>query len=688
MIEPDLKAPVAAVKPHPVVSPFGVRIDPYYWLRDDKRADPEVLAYLHEENAFRERSMARAKPLEDALYQEIFARLKQDDSTVPYRKQGYWYNTRFEPGKEHPIFARRKASLDAAEEILLDANELAAGHEYYRIGAIEISPDGAWLAFCEDTVGRRQFTLRFKNLASGEIQSTAIADVEADLAWANDNKTVLYIEKDPQTLLGLYVKKHVLGDDPKRDALIFEQTDLSFFTGVSKSKSDAFIFIRMESTLSSEWRFARADDPQLRFEIFLPHEPDHEYDIEHLGDAFIVRTNWQARNFRLAQAPIAGHTDRADWRDLKVHRDDTFIEDFDVFSGFIALSVRSGGLRKICIRLHPDGTEFFIASTEAAYSTAMSVNAELDSDIVRYAYSSLTTPTTLYDYNVRTRQQVLLKRDPVLGSFDPNDYATEFLTAQARDGAQVPVSLVYRKGFTRDGSAPLLLYAYGSYGLSMDPSFSSARLSLIDRGFVYAIAHVRGGQELGRAWYDAGRLLHKRNSFDDFIDVTRMLVAQGYGAKHKVFAMGGSAGGLLMAAVANQSCDEYRGIVAQVPFVDVLTTMLDDSIPLTTNEYDEWGDPKDRRYYDYILSYSPYDNVSAKAYPAMLVTTGLWDSQVQYYEPVKWVAKLRALKSDQNSLLLHVAMDAGHGGKSGRFQRYREIAMEYAFILNELSVRE
>jgi oligopeptidase B len=688
MTEQDPKAPVAAVKPHRLASPFGVRTDPYYWLRDDERADPEVLAYLNAENAFRERSMASAKPLEDSLYQEIFARLKQDDSTVPYRKNGYWYSTRFEPGKEHPIFVRRKGSLDAPEEILLDANLLAVGHEYYRIGAIEISTDGAWLAFCEDTVGRRQFNLRFKDLASGELQATLIADVEADLAWANDNKTVFYVEKDPQTLLGLYVKKHVLGEDPKNAALVFEQADKSFYTGVSKSKSDEFIFIRMESTVSSEWRYARANDPKLRFEIFLPHERDHEYDIEHLGDSFIVRTNWQALNFRLAKAPIAAHSNRAAWSDVVAHRDGTFIEDFDVFAGFIALSVRSGGLRKICIHMYPHGTEFFIASTEAAYSTSLSVNAELDSDIVRYAYSSLTTPTTLYDYNIRTRQQVLLKRDPVLGSFDPNDYATEFLSASARDGTQVPVSLVYRKGFTRDGSAPLLLYSYGSYGLSMDPSFSSSRLSLIDRGFVYAIAHVRGGQELGRAWYDAGRLLYKKNTFNDFLDVTQMLIAQGYGAKDQVFAMGGSAGGLLMAAVANMSHDVYRGIVAQVPFVDVLTTMLDDSIPLTTNEYDEWGDPNDRKYYDYILSYSPYDNVSAKAYPAMLVTTGLWDSQVQYYEPAKWVAKLRAMKSDRNSLLLHVAMDAGHGGKSGRFQRYREIAMEYAFILNELGVRE
>jgi oligopeptidase B len=685
MNESDPKAPVAAVKPHRVISPHGVRTDPYYWLRDDERTNPEVLAYLKEENAFRERSMAGSKPLENALYAEIYARLKQDDSTVPYRKSGYWYSTRFEPGKEHPIFVRRKMSLEAPEEILLDANLHAVGHGYYRIEALEISPDSGWMAYCEDTVGRRQFTLRFKNLQTGEILPIAITDVEPDLAWANDNKTLLYVEKDPETLLGLYIKKHVLGEDPKHDQLVFEQTDRSFYTGVSKSKSEAFIFIHMESTLSSEWRYARADDPQLKFEIFLPHEPDHEYDIEHLGEAFIVRSNWQARNFRLSRAPIGGHN-RSDWIDVVAHRDDTYIEDFEVFDEFLAVSVRSGGLRKIAIHPLTGAAEFFIASDEAAYSTSISVNPELNTEIVRYAYSSLTTPTTLYDYNVRTRAQVLLKRDPVVGSFDPKDYATEFFMAPSRDGAEIPVSLVYRKGFARNGSAPLLQYGYGAYGISMDPGFSSSRLSLLDRGFVYAIAHVRGGQEMGRAWYDAGRKLQKKNSFNDFLDVTHALVERGYAAKDKVFAMGGSAGGLLMGAIANMGASDYRGIVAQVPFVDVVTTMLDESIPLTTNEYDEWGDPEDREYYDYMLSYSPYDNVSDKAYPAMLITTGLWDSQVQYYEPAKWVAKLRALKSDTNRLLLHVEMEAGHGGKSGRFQRFKEIAMEYAFLLAELGV--
>jgi oligopeptidase B len=694
MIELDAKPPVAALRPHTLASEQGVRSDPYYWLRDDERANPEVLAYLNAENAYRERCMHALKPFEDSLYEEIIARLKQDDAGVPFRRRGYWYNSRFEAGKEHPLFVRRKNALDAPEELLLDANAHALGHEYYRIGALQVSPDGAWLAYCEDTVGRRQYTLRFKNLVTGEVLEAAIPDVESDLAWANDNRSIFYVEKDPETLLGLYVKKHVLGQDPRHDALVFEQTDRSFYTGVSKSKSERFIFIHMESTVSSEWRYARADDPALEFKIFLAHERDHEYQIEHLGDDFIVRTNWRAGNFRLMRAPIERHDDRGAWRDVVAHREDVFIEDFDVFNGFLALAVRSGGLAKISITplgrvadaASSGAAEFFIASDEAAYATSLSINTELDSELVRYEYSSLTTPTTVYDYNVRTGEKILLKRDPVVGRFDPNDYRTEFLFATARDGAQIPVSLLYRKGMLRDGHAPLLQYAYGAYGLSTDPVFSSARLSLIDRGFLYAIAHVRGGQEMGRAWYDMGRKLHKKNSFNDFIDVTRHLVAQGYAAKDKVFAMGGSAGGMLVGAVANLSPGDYRGMVAQVPFVDVVTTMLDDSIPLTTNEYDEWGNPKERADYDYMLSYSPYDNVGPQRYPAMFVTTGLWDSQVQYYEPAKWIAALRAHSTSDSAVFLHVDMAAGHGGKSGRFQRYREIAMEYAFLLDQAGI--
>jgi oligopeptidase B len=695
--------PVAAVRPHRIESAHGSRVDPYYWLRDDERADPDVLSYLEAENAYQRLRMAAAKPLEEALYTEIIGRLQQDDASVPYRKNGFWYYTRFEAGKEHPIFARRRAAPgtpdgvptalgDAGpEEILLDANELAAGHEYYQIAALDVSPNSQWLAFCEDVVGRRQFRLRFKDLSANRIEPLVIADVEADLAWANDNRTILYIEKDPETLLGLDVKKHVLGTDPRSDRLVFHQTDNSFYTGLSKSKSDRFIFLSMESTVSSEWRYAEAADPELAFHVFLPRERNHEYQIEHWGDQFFVRTNVEAQNFRLMSVPIAAAGDRSAWRDLVPHRTDTFIEDFDVFDSFLALSVRSEGLCKISILplrqplpepIASTTGDFFIGGDEAAYTTSISSNPEMSTELIRYTYSSLTTPTTVYEYNVRTGERTLLRRDPVLGSFDPTNYRTEFLFAPARDGARIPISIVYHRDFARNGTAPLLLYAYGAYGLSMDPVFSSARLSLLDRGFAYAIAHVRGGQELGRAWYDSGRLQQKRHSFEDFIDVTQYLVAERYAAPDRVFAMGGSAGGLLMGAVANLAGPLYRGIIAQVPFVDVVTTMLDDSIPLTTNEYDEWGNPEEKAAYDYMLAYSPYDNVRATEYPAMLVTTGLWDSQVQYYEPAKWVAKLRALKTDDRPLLLYVDMESGHGGKAGRFQHYREVAMEYAFLLH------
>jgi oligopeptidase B len=679
-------APVAAIRPHPVPSPHGTRIDPYYWLRDDEREDPDVLSYLAAENAYVERELADAKPLEDRLFEEIVGRLQQDDSSVPFFLRGYWYYSRFETGHEHPVYARRRGTLDAAEEILLDANRLAAAHEYYQIGALAVSPNSDWLAFSEDIVGRRQYRLRFKDLRSGELHDPGIADIEPDLAWANDDRTVLYVAKDPETLLGLYVKKHLVGTDAKHDRLVFEQTDRSFYTSIEKSKSERYLFIQIESTVASEWHYADAADPQLEFRLFLAQERDHEYQLEHLGDRFIVRSNWQAPNFRIMSAPIAPHSERSGWTEIVPHRADTFVEDFEVFDEFLALSLRNGGLHKISIKPH-GGDEYWITSDEAAYSMSLGVNPESKTPLLRYTYTSLTTPTSVFDFDTRSGEKTLLKRDPVLGVFDPAQYLTEFLFVTARDGARVPVSLVYRRGTARDGTAPLLQYAYGAYGISMEPAFSSARLSLLDRGFVYAIAHVRGGQELGRAWYEAGRLTHKMNSFTDFIDVTHELVERRYAARDRVFAMGGSAGGLLVGAVANLAPQAYRGIVAQVPFVDVVTTMLDAGIPLTTNEYDEWGNPDQRVHYDYMLAYSPYDNVRAQAYPAILVTTGLWDSQVQYYEPAKWVAKLRSLKTDDNLLLLHTDMDAGHGGKSGRFQRYREIAKEYAFILHELQVR-
>jgi len=697
MTEPPIKPPVAAVRPHVLGSPFGDRIDPYYWLRDDSRENPEILAYLAEENAFRRRGMAATEALENSLFDEIVARLRQDDESVPYFKNGYWYYARYEAGREYPIIARRKETRDAPEQIVIDANELAAGHDYHHVGAVEVSPDAHIAAVCEDTVGRREYRLRFRDLRTGEFLAETIENVEADLAWASDSRTLLYVAKDAETLLGLYVKKHVLGDDPAHDPLIFEQTDKSFYTGVSKSKSDRFLFISMESTVSSEWHYAEADDPELRFRVFRRAERDHEYQIEHVGRNFVIRSNWRAPNFRLLSVCIGGESSRDAWTELVPHRDDAYIHDFDVFERFLAVSLRSGALRKLKIVPLPPAAEpstapatsapvaeFFIEGGEPAYATELGDNLAMDTDVVRYAYSSLTTPMSIYDFNVRTGERILLKRDPVLGDFDPANYGTELQFARAADGASVPVSIVYRKGFARNATAPLLQYAYGAYGSCVDPVFSTARLSLLDRGFVYAIAHVRGGQEMGRSWYDNGRLRAKRNSFTDFIDVTRHLVAQAYAAPDKVFAIGGSAGGLLVAAVANLAPQLYRGIVAQVPFVDVVTTMSDTTIPLTTNEYDEWGDPANAADYANMLSYSPYDNVGAHEYPAMLVTTGLWDSQVQYYEPVKWVAKLRALKTDSHPLLLHVEMEAGHGGKSGRFQRYREIALEYAFLLGLL----
>ncbi|MEX0733922.1 MAG: S9 family peptidase [Steroidobacteraceae bacterium] len=680
--------PIAAVRPHVVESPNGNRTDEYYWLRDDTRSNKEVLAYLEAENAYKAAMTAHTKALEDRVYEEIIARIKQDDSTVPYRLRGHWYYTRFETGKEYPIYARKPGTLEAPEQLMLDGNKLAEGHDFFQIGATAIAPNNRLLAYVEDTVGRRQFTLRFKDLATGETLPDRIENVDPYLAWTADSRSVLYMEKHPETLLGYRVRRHALGTDPAQDALVYEQDDESFYTGVALSKDERYILIFAQSTVSTEWRYAAADDPTLSFKVFLPRERDHEYYIDHLDGRWIIRTNWQAPNYRLMEATVGAEGDRANWRELMAHRDDAFIHGFDVFKDFLAIEERSGAMRKIRIRPWSGSKDFFIAADEAAYTTALGQNPEIDTRIVRYEYTSLTTPDTVYDYDIQTGERQLMKRTPVLGTFDPADYHTELVWAPARDGTKVPVSLVYRNGFRKDGSAPLLQYGYGSYGATMDPAFSISRLSLLDRGFVFALAHVRGGQEMGRRWYDQGRLLHKVNTFTDFIDVTRFLVQESYADPKRVSAMGGSAGGLLMGAIANWAPSDYRAIVAQVPFVDVVTTMLDESIPLTTNEFDEWGNPRKKEFYDYMLSYSPYDNVARQQYPAMLVTTGLWDSQVQYYEPAKWVARMRARKSGSNLLLYRTTMEAGHGGKSGRFQRFREIAEEYAFLLDQSGISE
>jgi oligopeptidase B len=586
------------------------------------------------------------------------------------------------------VYARKAGTLDAPEQVMLDVNRMAEGHGFFQVGSSAIAPDNNLLAFTEDPVGRRQYRLRIKNLATGELLPDLIENVDPHVAWTADSRSILYVEKDPETLLARRVLRHVLGTDPAEDTLVYEQDDDSFYTSVGSTKDERYVSIFARSTVSTEMRYADAADPALKFRVFLPRERDLEYYPDHLDGRWIIRTNWQAPNYRLMEATVGEEGNRANWRELLAHREDAFVDSFDLFRNFLAIEERSDAMRKIRIRPWGGGKDFYIGSDEPAYTTSLGVNAEIDTHIVRYEYTSLTTPMTVYDYDIQTGERQLMKRTPVLGGFDSANYRTELVWAPARDGAKVPVSLVYRTGFRRDGSAPMLQYGYGSYGANMDPAFSVARVSLLDRGFVFALAHIRGGQEMGRRWYENGRLLHKKNSFTDFIDVTRHLVKEGYADASRVSAMGGSAGGLLVGAVSNMAPADYRAIVAQVPFVDVVTTMLDESIPLTTNEFDEWGDPKKKEYYDYMLSYSPYDNVAKQDYPAMLVTTGLHDSQVQYWEPAKWVARLRVRKTDSNPLLYRTTMEAGHGGKSGRFQRFREIAEEYAFILDQSGITE
>ena len=685
--------PVAAVHPFDVQSPNGVRVDNYYWLRDDTRSKPEVLDYLKAENAYYAAMTAHTKALENTLYDEIIGRIKQDDSTVPAKYKHYWYYVRYEQGQEYPVYARRKGSADGAEQILLDANALATGHDFYQIGGNEISPNEQLLAYGEDVTGRRQFTIHVRDLATGKNLPDEIPNTPASIAWADDNKTLFYIQNDPITLLGVRVRKHVLGTDAAKDPVVYEERDHSFYMGVGRSGDDKYIVIGERSTLSSEVRFIPAGQPKAKFRLFAPREHDFEYEADHIDQRWVVRTNWggsngSAKNFRVMQVDDARVGDKKAWREFVPTRSDVLINGIALFRNYLAIEEHSDGLLRVRIKPWKGGAETFVKSDDADYSAAIGENHEQDTDTLRYNYSSLITPNTVYDLDMKTGKRELKKRDPVLGGYDLANYVAERVWAIARDGTKVPVSLAYRKDFRKDGTAPLYQTGYGSYGASSDPRFSSPRFSLIDRGFVYAIAHVRGGQEMGRSWYEDGKLLKKKNTFTDFIDVTEFLVKQGYAAKDKCFAEGASAGGLLMGAVATMAPQDYRAIAAHVPFVDVVTTMLDESIPLTTNEFDEWGNPKETVYYNYMLSYSPYDNVSAQAYPALLVTTGLWDSQVQYYEPAKWVAKLRALKTDKNPLLLKVNMEAGHGGKSGRFQRYREVAEEFAFLIDQLPKAE
>ena len=687
-------------KPHVVKAPHGAeRRDEYYWLRDDKRKDADMLGYLKAENAYADALLAPLKPVQDQLYDEIVARIKQDDASVPYRERGWWYYSRFEQGKDYPIHARRKdgAGVDAlsiqeanaagdfaAEQLLFDVNAMAAGKDYYAVGGRTVSQDNRMVVYGDDTNGRRQYTLRVKDLDTGETLADSIPGTAGYAVWADDNRTFFYIENDPETLLSTKVKKHVVGSDPKDDVLVYEEQDDTFYMGVGRTRDDKYITIGMSSTVSDELRYAPAADPR-EFKVLAPRTRDVEYDADHHGGRWVIRTNdGGAKNFKVVTA-ADGATSRKDWQDWIAHDPQVFIEDIELFDGHAAVAERSGGLERVRI-LKDGGTSEYVKADETAYSMGLDVNAEPDTDWLRYGYTSLAMPATTYELNVKTGERRELKRQPVPG-YDPANYVTERVWVTARDGAKVPVSLVYRKGFEKNGKAAMLQYGYGSYGASMDPGFSVTTVSLLDRGMVYALAHIRGGQEMGRAWYEDGKLLHKKNTFTDFIDVTDALVKQGYAAPDRVAALGGSAGGLLMGAIANMAPDKYRVILSQVPFVDVVTTMLDASIPLTTNEYDEWGNPEQKQYYDYMLSYSPYDNLKAQAYPATFVGTGLWDSQVQYWEPVKYVARLRDLNTSKAPVVFRINMEAGHGGKSGRFRKYREQAEMYSFMLEQLGVQ-
>ncbi len=669
--------PRAQKIPHRLTIHGDTRIDNYYWL--NQRENPEVIDYLKAENAYTDSVLAPTRGLQKKLYKEMLGRIKKSDESVPYFKNGYWYYSKYVKNGEYPIYLRKKA-LDGEDEVLLDVNELARGYSFYQATGLAVSTDNHLLAFGEDTVSRRKYTIRFKNLDTGEILADRLLNTTGGAVWAADNQTVFYVTKD-STLRPHKIWRHKLGTNVAEDVEIYHESDNTFVTYVYKSKSDRFIYIASASTLSSETRFLPADRPEDDFRIIQKRAPDYEYRVYDYKDSFYILTNYKAENFRLMQAPISS-PGRSHWEEIIPHRKDVLLQGIEVFDDFLVLNERKNGLVELRVMDQKDGTDYYIDFGEEAYTASISINPEMASKKLRFAYTSMTTPYTTYDYNMETREKTLLKQDEVLGGFDSADYHTERLYAPAEDGTPVPISLVYRKGLVKDGSAPLLIYGYGSYGYSMEPRFSSTRLSLLDRGFVYAIAHIRGGQEMGRYWYEDGKLLKKRNTFTDFTDCARYLVQQKFTSPEHLYAQGGSAGGLLMGAVANLAPDLFHGIIANVPFVDVVTTMLDETIPLTTGEYDEWGNPNKKKYYDYMLSYSPYDNVTAKAYPALLVTTGLHDSQVQYWEPAKWVAKLRALKTDSNPLLLKINMSFGHGGASGRFERLREEAMEMAFIFS------
>ena len=694
-MRPD--APVAA-KADTLLKEHGqTRLDPYFWMRltdDQKRAEEpdehttQVLDYLNAENDYTKTVMSHTEELQDKLYEEIVGRIKQTDESVPYVSNGYWYYTRYEEGGEYPIYCRKKGSLDAEEEVLINVNELAEGYEYYAAGGLNVSPDNKILAFAEDTLSRRIYTIRFKNLETGEMIDDQIANTTGGGAWANDNKTFFYTSKNKVSLLSEKIYRHELGSESEADIMVYHEKDPSYYIGVYKSKSDDYIIIWNSSTLVSDYHILDANNPNGDFKQFIPRdEKAHEYSIAHFEDKFYIVTNWDATNFQLMETPVNA-TGKENWKEVIAHREDVLLEGIELFNDYMVVDERKNGLSNLRIINQSNGDEHYLDFGEPAYNAYISVNAEFNTEVLRFGYTSMTTPNSTFDYNMSSREKTLMKQQEVVGGHNPEDYVTERLWATARDGVKVPISIVYKKGFKKDGTGPVLQYGYGSYGATIDASFSSVRLSLLDRGFAFAIAHIRGGQMMGRQWYEDGKMFKKMNTFNDFVDCSKFLIKENYTSADNLYAQGGSAGGLLMGAVVNLAPELYNGVLAAVPFVDVVSTMWDETIPLTTNEFDEWGNPKNLESYEYMLSYSPYDQVSEQDYPNMLVTTGLFDSQVQYWEPAKWVAKLRDKKTDNNLLILNTDMEAGHGGASGRFKRYKTTSLQYAFLLDLAEIKE
>ncbi len=695
MSRPD--APVA-IKADTLLEEHGqTRVDPYFWMRlsdEQKNADKpdahtqQVLDYLTEENDYTKQVMSHTEDLQSKLYDEIIGRIKQTDESVPYLSNGYYYYTRYEEGGEYPIYCRKKGSLDAEEEVMMNVNEMAEGYGYYNAYPASISQDNKIVAIAEDTLSRRIYTIRFKNLETGEYLEDRIENTYGGGAWANDNKTFYYGTKHPVTLLPEKIFKHTLGEDTTNDPMIYQEEDDTFYTYVYKTKSDKYIVIANSSTLVSDYRILSADNPDGEFKQFIPRDPQaHEYSISHFEDKFYVMTNRDAPNFKLMEVSEA-NTAEENWKEVIPHRKDVLLEGLELFANHMVIDERKNGLTNLRIMNQRTGDEHYLDFGEPAYNAYISTNAEFNSSTLRYGYTSLTTPNSTFDYDMETKERTLLKQSEVVGGHNPEEYVTERVWATARDGVKVPISIVYKKGFKKDGNGPLLQYGYGSYGSTIDASFSSVRLSLLDRGFTFAIAHVRGGQMMGRQWYEDGKMFKKMNTFNDFIDCSKFLIEENYTSKEHLYAYGGSAGGLLMGVIVNEAPELYNGVLSAVPFVDIMSTMWDESIPLTTGEFDEWGNPKNLESYEYMLSYSPYDNVKAQDYPNMLVTTGLFDSQVQYWEPAKWVAKLRDLKTDNNLLILDTDMEAGHGGASGRFKRYKTTSLQYAFLLDLEGMKE